>query len=153
MRILPLAERPDLLGTVAAWGFGEWGHLYPEDDLGRWAEGLRANLATDAVPLTLVAVDDGGRPLGTVSLEAHDIDGDPRTPWLASLFVRSEARGRGIGTALVGALEATAARLGTGRLWLFTPDRMAFYAALGWRAEETRDYRGQRITVMSKSIR
>lgn len=151
MLILPLAECPDLIPTVAAWHRGQWGHLYPESTEADYLAEL-ARHGAEGIPHTRVALAKDGRALGSASLVAEDIDGDPRTPWLASVFVSPDARGQGIGAALVGAIEAAAARLGTERLWLFTPDRQRLYAALGWQEEELRDYRTQRITVMSKRL-
>jgi GNAT superfamily N-acetyltransferase len=53
-----------------------------------------------------------------------------------SVIVRPEARGRGVGTALVEALVAAAQRQGTQRLWLLTTDAAAFFGRLGWREAE-----------------
>ena len=81
-----------------------------------------------------------------------DIEGDPRNPWLASVYVRPEARRRGIAGLLVRAGEDAARRLGFARLYLFTASVPALYAGLGWQARETRDYRGERITVMDRDL-
>ena len=55
----------------------------------------------DHIPTTLVAVK-GGEPVGSVSLLEQDLAGwEHLTPWLASLYVRSDHRGRGIGKQLV----------------------------------------------------
>ncbi len=49
-----------------------------------------------------------------------DLEGDPRNPWLASVFVPAEQRGKGIASALVAAIEDAARRLGYPTLYLFT---------------------------------
>lgn len=84
----------------------------------------------DRIPLSLLA-RVGDEPAGTVNLvacdsrERHDL-----TPWLAALYVSPEYRRRGIGAALVRALMAEAARLGSGEIYLET-DIPDFYARLG----------------------
>jgi predicted GNAT family acetyltransferase len=67
-----------------------------------------------------------------------DLEGDPRNPWLASVFVPAEQRGKGIASAMVAAVEAAARRLGYPMLYLFTTSAARLYAGLGWRALERR---------------
>lgn len=152
MKIVPLGERPELVDQVAAWGFAEWGHLNPgQTPQSRTAE-IREGMNADRVPIVLVALDDAGAMLGTASLLFDDIEGDPRNPWLASVFVPAEHRGKGVASALVTAIEEAARRLGYPMLYLFTTSAAPLYARLGWRALEQRDYRGEHIQVMDKAL-
>ncbi|MBM3627519.1 MAG: GNAT family N-acetyltransferase [Alphaproteobacteria bacterium] len=150
--VLPLAERPQFVELVAAWGFAEWGHLAPGRTLAQRVERVRAGLDPSRVPVVFVALDAAGRPAGTAQLMFDDIEGDPRNPWLASVYVPPEARGRGVAKLLVRAAEDAARRLGYARLHLFTASAPALYAGLGWQARETRDYRGEEIVVMEKDL-
>jgi GNAT superfamily N-acetyltransferase len=152
LRIEPLAAHPDAIPVVAQWCFGEWGALYPGETLEDWRRAIARDAAGDGIPTVLVALD-ARAPVGTASLVAHDIDDDPRGPWLASVFVAPAARGRGVASALVGAVEGRAAGLGVARLHLFTTSKMPLYAGLGWRTIERRDYRGKRIEIMTKTLR
>jgi predicted N-acetyltransferase YhbS len=77
-------------------------------------------MSIDRIPIVLVARDDAGRMVGTASLLFDDLEGDPRNPWLASVFVPAEQRGKGIASALVVAIEDAAMRLGYPQLYLFT---------------------------------
>jgi predicted N-acetyltransferase YhbS len=106
----------------------------------------------DRVPVAFVALDDAGGIVGTASLIFDDLEGDPRNPWLASVFVPPEQRGQGIASALVRTVEAAARRIGYSRLYLFTTSAARLYAGLGWRALERRDYRGEHIQVMDKTL-
>ena len=72
-----------------------------------------------------------GALVGTASLIFDDLEGDPRNPWLASVYVPPEHRGKGIASALVGVVEDAARRLGYARLYLFTTSATALYAAPG----------------------
>ena len=152
MRIVPIVERPDLVDQVAAWGFAEWGHLNPGETLEQRRVRIRGKMNVDRVPVAFVALDDGGGIAGTASLIFDDLEGDPRNPWLASVFVPAEQRGKGIASALVRTVEGAAQRLGYARLYLFTTSAEKLYAGLGWRALERRDYRGEHIQVMDKAL-
>jgi predicted N-acetyltransferase YhbS len=153
LKIVPLAEYPALTELVAAWGFGEWGHLNPGETLAErevWMR--RETLNSDCAPLTFVALDDGGRAVGTAALLFDDLEGDPRNPWLASVYVPPERRGQGIASALVRAVEDAARRFGYRQLYLFTSTAPKLYAGLGWRALETTRYRGDEIQIMDRAL-
>lgn len=152
MRVVPLVERPDLVEQVSAWGFAEWGHLNPGQTLEQRTVRVRGKMNVDRVPIAFVALDEEDRIAGTASLIFDDLEGDPRNPWLASVFVPSEHRKKGIASALVRTVEDAARRLGYTRLYLFTSSAPTLYAGLGWRALELRDYRGEHIQVMDKSL-
>ncbi len=113
---------------------------------------IRSKLNVDRVPVAFVALDDADVIVGTASLIFDDLEGDPRNPWLASVFVPPEHRGKGIASALVGVVEDAARRFGYARLYLFTTSATALYAGLGWSALEQRDYRGEHIQVMDKAL-
>lgn len=152
MRVVPLVERPDLVEQVSVWGFAEWGHLNPDQTLEQRRARIRGKMNVDRVPVAFVVLDEEGRIVGTASLIFDDLEGDPRNPWLASVFVPPEHRKKGIASALVRTVEDTARRFGYSRLYLFTSSAPALYAGLGWRALEQRDYRGEHIQVMDKSL-
>ena len=152
MRIVPLVERPDLAEQVSVWGFDEWGHLDPGQTLDQRRAKIRGKMNVDCIPIAFVALDEDGGIVGTASLIFDDLEGDPRNPWLASVYVPAEHRKQGIASALVGAVEEAARRIGYDRLYLFTASAASLYAALGWRALEQRDYRGEHIQVMEKSL-
>jgi predicted N-acetyltransferase YhbS len=152
MRVAPLVERPDLVEQVSAWGFTEWGHLNPDQTLEQRAARIRGKMNVDRVPVAFVALDEEDRIVGTASLIFDDLEGDPRNPWLASVFVPPEHRKKGIASALVRTVEDAARRFGYSRLYLFTSSAPALYTGLGWRMLEQRDYRGEHIQVMDKSL-
>src|SRR3990167_3709524 len=110
MRIAPLVERPDLAAQVAAWGFAEWGHLNPGQTLAQRVIRIQGKMNVDRVPVAFVALDEDDGIVGTASLIFDDLEGDPRNPWLASVYVPPEQRKKGIASALVRAVEDTARR-------------------------------------------
>ncbi|HEU4339068.1 MAG TPA: GNAT family N-acetyltransferase [Planctomycetota bacterium] len=116
MKIAHLFEHPEHLPDIARRIHEEWW----ADKSGHTVETMAARLTTtqqhDAVPLSPVALI-GEIPVGTVNLVENDND-ERRdlSPWLAALLVWPERRGLGIGSQLVRALVAEAARLGIGRI-------------------------------------
>ena len=132
-RIDYLARHPRLVPTLARWHHAEWSALLPRWSLATATAELAGHVRTRALPTTLVALDGDGAPLGSVSLLDDDHDELTRwSPWLASLYVVPGARGAGLGRALVTALRDEARALAVPRLHLYTEDRRAWYASLGW---------------------
>jgi GNAT superfamily N-acetyltransferase len=156
LRIVSIAERPDLIETVARWQFAAWGQLEPSDSLAaRIADLSRQAAHPGRIPHTYVALD-GAEPLGSASVVAQDgevVRASPRqrdlTPWLASVYVRPAARGRGVASALVRHVTAQVASAGVTRLYLFTDGAQGLYARLGWQVIGTDAYNGLELTIMA----
>ncbi len=147
--IVPIAARPALAPALARWHHAEWAPLYSGWTLAVAEAELRDHARREGIPTTLVALH-GEACLGSASLVREDAPeftalGDA---WLASLYVRPEARGRGLGASLVRAIVALAAREGLPRLCLFTPAHAGFYERLGWRAFASAELRGQPVQLM-----
>jgi predicted N-acetyltransferase YhbS len=151
MRVVPLADRPYFAETLARWHHDEWRWLYQDWSFEACLAELRSHDDPDRVPTTLVAVSDEDELLGSVSLVVDDLPGfEHLSPWLASLFVRSERRGEGIGGRLLEAAVAQARRLGVQRLYLFTPGQEEYYAWRGWSVVERVSAGGQPVVIMSR---
>ena len=117
MTISSLADLPSSIPLLATWFHREWSSFD-----GRSVKMIEAQLAEDlnrgSIPVAFLALWDSN-VIGTVSLDLSDLPShDHLSPWLASLFVPPEARGQGIGTALVHHAQEFAWSLGTRRLYL-----------------------------------
>jgi predicted N-acetyltransferase YhbS len=144
-----LACHPEWVGVLARWHFAEWQRFYPSWTIEAAQEELTGHGDPNRIPLTLVAVE-ASEPVGSVSLVERDLSGwDHLKPWLASLYVRADRRGQGIGKLLVDRAVAEARRLGFAEVYLFTPGQQAFYAALGWRIVAQTAAAGEPVSVMS----
>jgi GNAT superfamily N-acetyltransferase len=73
-------------------------------------------------------------------------------PWLASLYVVPERRGKGIGTALTIAIQQMAGRIGCDALYLFTKERTSFYEGLGWILFSNESYLDRQVGVMKRAV-
>lgn len=151
-RIVPLADRMDLVPVVARWHWEEWGSGDPGGSLSRWTEGLAKRSLRETIPVTWVALLEG-KPVGSVALVESDMGTHPElSPWLSGLFVLPDHRHKGVATALTAECERTAARLGVETLYLYTDKAQSFYEERGWRPMTRERYEGAMKTVMTKRL-
>ena len=152
MRIVNLCNEPWHIPRLSRWHHREWAHLYPRESADDFARELGDCLGGQLVPSTFLAAD--GALLGSASLLARDMDTHPElTPWVASVYVRRACRGSGVGSALIRHIMQVAARRGLSALYLFTPDRVAFYERLGWTERSHELYQGVPVTLMQADLR
>jgi GNAT superfamily N-acetyltransferase len=149
VKVKHLAEHIDVIPTLAAWVYDQWGHwMSPQATLETLVAKFEGRTVPGRIPETFVAME-GKVPLGTASLVAHDLpERMDLSPWLAAVYVAPEARSRGIGSALVRAVMDEALALGEEALYLFTPDKARFYSRLGWQVLEYGEHHGTDVTVM-----
>ena len=148
MRIASIAERPDLVATVAHWQFATWGHLEPETSLAMWAASLERQAAAPGyIPATFVALD-GDEPLGAASVVREEAHG-ALTPRLACVYVLPAARGCGVATGLVRHVMAQMEAFGVSRLYLVTEGARGLYEKIGWQAIGTSHHAGMEMTTMT----
>ena len=128
LSVAPLSSQWRHVDATAALLYTEWANLYALDNIHsaqQLADKLRADNAPPAtdsaapspLPVTLVAVDDtSDELLGTASLDTSDLPASHPyhavTPWVSSVLVREQWRGRGVAGRLVRGVEAEA-RVGT----------------------------------------
>lgn len=149
LRIDYLADHPRLIPTVASWLYDQWGYLYPGASVEDSEARLRPSYNRDTIPLGVIALLDR-KPVGVACLVDHDMSTrKDLSPWLASVLVVPEHRGKGIGTALTQRIMDEAKSLGVAVLYLFTPDAEKLYARLGWTVLERTEYRGEQVVIMT----
>jgi GNAT superfamily N-acetyltransferase len=159
LRIESITERANLIEAVARWQHDEWGHREPGNALAARIADLDRQAASPCrIPRTFVALD-GDEPLGCASVVQEDAEtfrASPRqrglTPWLASVYVRPEARGRGVATALVRRVMEHVAAMGVARLYLFTEGARGLYEKIGWEVIGTDRHEGVTMTIMAVDL-
>lgn len=147
-----LGEHRAAIPEIVSWLHTQWGYLMPDVSPEKLAEIFENRLTLHQIPETFVARCDG-EVVGTASLVNHDMSTRiDLTPWLASVYIKAEHRGQGIGSQMVQAVMNEAKILGIEKFYLFTPNRTAFYARLGWQKVEETEYRGEQVTIMAYEI-
>jgi GNAT superfamily N-acetyltransferase len=154
-RIVALAERPELVPTVARWHWELWGAEDPAGSVESWTARAAGWANHDAIPMIFVALA-GKSPVGSVSLMVHDLserrDLWDLWPWLSGLYVVPEWRGQGFGRALVARAEAQARSMGVARLYLYTASARGLYELLGWEPIGEDVQAGAAVTIMCKRV-
>jgi len=151
MLIINLNQRPEAMQQLAQWHDDEWGDYNPGLSLDQRIQRMQPHLDDRAVPSTYVAMEDG--ILGSADIVQHDMTVHQElTPWLASVYVDQPQRRRGIGSELVKYVMQQAANADFSRLYLFTPDQVAFYQRLGWQELVKESYCDHEVTIMSVDL-
>jgi N-acetylglutamate synthase-like GNAT family acetyltransferase len=151
IEIINLKDEPVNLATLAAWHQQEWSSFNPGESIEERILRMQPYLNEDFIPSTFIAKDNGLS--GSAAIVSQDMETSPQlSPWLASVYVPPEKRGRGIGTKLVLHVMAQAKREGIKTLYLFTPDRQGFYLNLGWSIKNVEQYQKQEVTIMQVDL-
>lgn len=140
--------------TIATWQQEEFGHLRPDGTVEQRVERLSSASHRERLPISLVAISqDRNTLLGTANVLATTLTHEHLSPWLSSVFVPPEHRGKGIASALALAAASEANRLGFSAIYLFTPRNEALYSRLGWTAFDRVVINGIFASVMARSAR
>ena len=133
MRITHLIDMPAARPILVRWFEAEWAPYYGPDGPGDADADLAACVRREALPLCLVALGEGERPLGTAALRATSVGSDIAPgPWLTGLLVAEDDRNARIGSALVAAIEDEAWRLGVPALYCSADRADTILARRGW---------------------
>ena len=142
LRIVTVADRPDLVPTVADWFTRE-----------QIRQAIADAQRPSGMPQCFVLLNDE-QPIGTASLVTADLDERPDlTPWLAGVYVVPAHRGRGHVAHLIAAVEAACRSTSILTLWLYTNTAERLYARAGWREVGIVERRGKRpVTLMRRDL-
>src|SRR4029077_18730102 len=151
MKLEYLADCVSHLPLLAQWHHEEFGYLNPANTAERYVERLNAALQKSSLPTTFIALQDDAL-LGSASLVRQTITHEHLSPWLSSVYVDPQYRGRGIASALVGRVEQAAAAMRCDNIYLFTPSSEKLYASLGCKLMEYAKQKDLKFAIMSKAI-
>jgi len=150
MKAIDLKFAPDYIDTIAQWQHDEWSAVSPKT-LQERKDRLRSHLGEDLVPSTYILMDND--IVGSAAIIVSDMLTRPDlTPWLASVVVSPEHRGKGAGGKLVLHVMTKAAEAGIKELYLYTPDQEGFYKKLGWQTVNKEVYRDQNVIIMKAQL-
>jgi N-acetylglutamate synthase-like GNAT family acetyltransferase len=153
MKIIDLIETPDSLELLAQWHQAEWEHLNPGKTLEDRREKMQEYLEGKEVPRTFVC-KDGETVMGSAAIIESDMETRPElSPWMASVYVHDDFRGKGIGSALVKRIMEYARSIGVETLYLYTEHQEAWYQKLGWEVFAREEYLNQMVTIMKTTFK
>ncbi|MCW2483632.1 GNAT family N-acetyltransferase [Candidatus Symbiopectobacterium sp. NZEC135] len=153
MDIHDLHDNPARIACVAALLYAEWS-AFP-----RWSSApaiesalRQRGVASDyAFTLGMFTPDDNA--VATASIIRYELQDCPEGEyWLGEVVTAPSQRGKGLATALVNACVARCQQQGIEMLYLYTPDKQALYARMGWQPLEQRPVAGEIVTVMRLSL-
>lgn len=154
MKIELLSEHPRLIPEIVDLKFQEFSYLVPQKTKADFLKGVQAHLSAPNLPIAYVIVTEEKEFVGTFSLRQCDMESHSHfTPWVGSILVHPSKRNQGIGSILVKNAELTALEMGFAQLYLFTPNKAAWYAKLGWETVEKTLFNEIPVTVMTKNLR
>jgi GNAT superfamily N-acetyltransferase len=133
-RVEDLAGNATCLPALARLMTEGWPEWYGPGGAGRAEVDIAARCRTAGLPWGVVARCDAGVPVGTGALDATSFGAADatETPWIVGLIVAPDWRRRGIGGAMVAALEGSARAKGWTRLHCATVAGEGMLARRGW---------------------
>lgn len=125
-------------------------HWVPEASIEKAKQKLLAHLNSDKMPMAFVAIHDH-QPIGMVCLRVTDGIRKGVSPWLGSLVVHPNFRGRKVGKMLIDVVKDEAKKLGHQILYLLAFDLTIpqWYEKLGWKHIGYDELLGHHVSVMS----
>jgi GNAT superfamily N-acetyltransferase len=147
-----LASTMELLPAIQSWFESEWPAYYGPGGPGSARRDLLSYANEGTLPLGLVAFH-GGEACGFAALKSEPFPSHPDLhPWAGAAYVRPSHRRRGIGRALLAALEAQAASLGHARIYCATATSASLLQRCGWQLLETVAHEGQAVGIYEKAL-
>lgn len=132
MHITPVNS--ELLDTLAQLIFTTWPEEMKADGYHSW-ESYATHYRNQSHDTIYIAQSKTGTLLGTVSLVAHDLPEKKHlSPWIASLYVYPDYRGKGVGKKLI-AYALSQCKIETVYLWCHK-HMLDYYKVLGWNVIE-----------------
>ena len=143
-----LDGRDPLTEDLASRHAAAWGHLYTNWDKSKALAEFRPQKTDCSLPATLILREDE-QVAGSVSLLYGDCEARPDLdPWLGSLYVFPEFRGRGHAGRLIKAATQFAADAGVGELYVFTESAAGLLRLHDFHSLERTMLHGQPIEIL-----
>ncbi len=154
LRIVHLVDFPQAIPVLTRWFIEEWEPFYGPEGPGDAKADLSACCRRDDLPIGLVALGMDDDVLGTAALKSSSVGGELGVgPWLAALLVGKDHQGRGVGRALVEAIEGEACRLGFGSIYTSSELDESIMGGRGWQAFGSTESLKGPITIYRRGVR
>ena len=136
IKIYPLQEKKIFFPILAFWAYTNW-YLTRNIPFNIILNEYKRRAGDTVPPLSFVALIDDV-PAGRVTLKENDLAArNDLAPWLSTLYVPPEFRGRRIGEELISRVIEESGRIGYKKLYLFIDNRdfarlEKYYTSRGW---------------------
>ncbi|MFK8328446.1 GNAT family N-acetyltransferase [Pseudomonas sp. BJa5] len=151
LRVDWLDTQMDQCGVMAEWLYQEFRYEFAQQSLSSWQQEF-ADGQRDGRWKCLIATERG-ELLGGASLASNDLADRPDLgPWLACVFIKPEARRRGLAAQLIEGICDHARSAGFTTLYLHTHNQSAYYATLGWEVLDRFEAWGKEQYLMSRRL-
>jgi N-acetylglutamate synthase-like GNAT family acetyltransferase len=152
MNIINLKDEPYHIQQLAEWHHEEWSYLSLDGRLEVRVEKMKRYLGNEFVPSTIIGKIEN-ELVGSAAILKHDMDTHYElSPWLASVYIRTDMRGKGVGAGLVKHVMKMAKEAGLVNMYLFTPSAQKFYESLGWSRKYVENYKGEEAIIMEVTL-
>ncbi|MEQ9640665.1 MAG: GNAT family N-acetyltransferase [Alphaproteobacteria bacterium] len=132
-KIVALADAAFAIPALRAAFADAWAPWYGPGGQGDADLDLRSCMNTDRLPTAVAALDDAGAVLGTAALKPESLGSElGYGPWLAAVLVLPPYRRRGIGSALIAAIEDRGRQLQFDAIFTSTDTANALVERRGW---------------------
>jgi len=153
IEITKLIDHPESLDELVPLLYDEFKRYIPDKVIDDVRSAIKQRMNRYSLPLGFVA-HVKGELAGTVCLKEVELAYlTDKTPWLASLYLKPEYRGKGLGRFLERRIVEFAAFMGYPHLWLYTDSHQGYYQKLGWENELTENHHGLDIVIMKKILK
>ena len=151
-KVESLADFSEHWQTAAQWSYVAWQHEFPSDTVQTYLDmyALAASQPTNRLVEVYAAISKDNELLGLATLIDDDElpDANEPGPWLAAVFVKSDMRKFGIGSALVQRVVDRTIELNYPTLYLYTEFAENWYITKGWTKIRSTLFLGLLHTVM-----
>lgn len=152
LAIEPLVDRQDVLPIVQDWFETEWPEYYGSNGRANARQDLLSYSRLDRLPLGLVAFFEG-RACGFIALKDEPFATHPHLrPWAGAAYVVPSLRRKGIGGALLLALERQALAMGYTRIYCATSTSASLLERSGWAFLEQVTHEAQDTGIYEKGL-
>lgn len=134
IHIVHLKDNLSAIPILTQWFIEEWAPWYGPEGPGDAKQDLEECCRQEGLPICLIAFNESKTVLGTVALKSKSI-GSKRSdgPWMSALLVSKSHRGKGVGTALIEAIEKEARRLDFTSVYCSTNTAEGTLQHRGWK--------------------
>ncbi|MFW6036175.1 MAG: GNAT family N-acetyltransferase [Halothermotrichaceae bacterium] len=132
MKIVYLRDYPEYVDTVVDWVYNEFVIKEGKKKEKNKIKEYFSNTNYDKFPICYIAIEEEVC-LGTVSIFENDLK--PRqdlSPWLGSLYVSEEHRGKGIAAKLINKVLEKVSEMGYTEVYLRTEHTADYYKKRNW---------------------